>query len=119
MSAAWVWVKKYWEYLAATALLFLGVFLGVQLKKRPVVVAGESPEQKELEEKTSEEEAEILNGIYPAQQEIRTKQEEGLQGLVEAEKKQAAELVKDPDATNDYLKQVGRSVRGDDNGGSQ
>ncbi len=119
MSAAWAWVKKYWEYLGATALLFLGVFLGVHLKKRPVIVSGESPAQKELEEETAEEQAEILNGVYPAQQEIRVEQAQELQDVVQAQQEKAPELVKDPDATNAYLKEVGRLARGDDHGGKQ
>jgi hypothetical protein len=117
VSAAWEWAKKYWEYLAATALLFLGVFLGVELKKRPVIVAGDDHEKRSVDDETAKKEQVVLQKAAEEQKELRVEQAKELQDVVEAEKERVPELEKDPDATNAFLKEVGRSVRGDDNGG--
>ena len=116
MIAAWLWLKKYWEYVAATALLFLGVFVGLELKKRPVIVAGDDHKKEKIDEETAEEEKAIQERAIEEQHELRVEQVKELTAVVEKQKRLEPKLGADPDATNDYLMQAGRDARGDDHG---
>lgn len=118
MIAAWAWIKKYWEIAVGGFLLFLGVFVGWWFKK-PVVIEAKSPEQKKLEDQTTAAETKVLEKAKEQQQELRVEQTKEVNEVVESEKANEPALEKDSDATNAFLKQVGRSVRGDDNGGQQ
>lgn len=116
MTAAWAWLKKYWEICAAGALLFLGVFVGWWFKKVPIIIDGEDPEKKAIDKQVAEETKQIQQEAAAQKEVLKEEHAEALEDIVAKQVEKAPELVKDPDATNDYLKSVGRSVRGDDDG---
>lgn len=119
MSAAWTWFKKYWELVAGGVLLFLGVFLGWWFKKSPIIIGGDDPEKKAIDIKVAEEEKKIQRDVAVKKAELSEAHSKEIADVVAAEVANEPVLEKDPDATNAFLKQVGREARGDDNGGSQ
>ena len=120
MIAAWAWLKKYWEYVVGACLLFLGIFFGLWIKRSPVIVqGGKTPEQKKVEDETVKKTEKILHEAEEKKLELQSEHVKDVQAVVDEQKKQEPSLEKDPDATNAFLKEVGRSVRGDSDGGQQ
>lgn len=115
LLSAWAWLKKNWKWL----LLPIGVaawFLGRASAKKTIVVT--SPELTAHDEFRAGVEAETREKLEQAESErrqahvrIEVQKDERLHELdAEAERK-TAELQQDPEAINDFLKKVGKSVR--------
>jgi hypothetical protein len=118
MIAVWAWMKKYWEYLVAVGLLFLGIFFGLWIKRTPVIVqGGKTPEQKKVEDETVKKTEKIVREAEEKKVELKVEHAKEIQDVVDKQKALEPSLTKDPDATNAFLKEVGRSVRGDSDGG--
>lgn len=118
MRAAWEWVKRHWELLSTTLLVGLGFLLGVSLRKRPVALPAKDPDQKKAEDAAAEEAQEIQAQAAEDKKKLQREHADSLEAVVQEQREQAPVLVKDTDATNEYLKQVGDLVRGNDNGRS-
>lgn len=118
MKAAWEWVKRHWELLSATLLVVLGFLLGMSLRKRPVVLPAKDPDQKKAEDAAAEEVQEIQAQAVEDKKKLQREHADSLEAVVQEQREKAPELLKDTDATNEYLKQVGDLVRGNDDGGS-
>ena len=111
-----VWLKKYWEVVAGGGLLFMGVFFGVWAKKTPVIVQGQDPEKEKIDKKVDVQEAQIQQEVVKEKQIITEQQAKDLSEVVAKEEAAEPALEKSPDATNEFLKQVGQQVRGEGDG---
>jgi len=116
VSAAWLWVKKYWELLVGGLLLLVGVFFGLRIKRQPTVVSGKGLEQQKIEDDTAKRAAAVLRDAEEKKSELQKAHTEDLQEVLDTQAVLEPSLAKDPDATNTFLKEVGRSVRGGSDG---
>lgn len=115
MQPVWVWIKKYWEWLGGLVILAIGYFFGVIVRKKTIVTPAPSPVEKKAQD-------DVQKGLQTAQQKHEVQQrvatEEHASNVAEVvakEEREAYQLINDQTATNEYLKAVGQSVRGNDN----
>lgn len=111
MLSIWLWVKKYWGIVLAIASAILAFFLGLSLKKTPVIVPGESPEKKKIEDETKRKELELDAEAKKKTLEAQEEYEHAVEVVVEDQVKKSEELKTDPKALNDYLHEVGGKIR--------
>jgi len=111
---AWEWVRKHAAWLGAGLLAILAFALGVSVKKRPVLSAGTSPEEKKAEDKVVAAEKVAVEKRDEDQREATKVYTRDVAELLAQEEKSVPALVTDTNATNDYLKAAGQEVRGGD-----
>lgn len=111
-----VWMKKYWSALVTGLVLILGVMFTVSVRKRPVIISGDDPQKKKIEDDVAKQEQQIQQQATEQKQDVTDQQQKDVQAVISAEQKKEPGLEKDPDATNDYLKQVGQETRGGGDG---
>lgn len=111
--AVWAWIKKYWQVLVGLLVALIGFLMGVQIRRRPVVITGEDPERKKIEDKTKAAEAEAEKVREQERQDAQAAHDAEIQGVVIEEQRTTEQIKGDADAVVDYLHQVGDDVRKD------
>lgn len=112
LQAVWVWLKRYWQWLAGVLLLAIGAFFGVSVKKRPVIVQGQNLE-KDKAEATEKKEVAAAEQKHDATITVAlTDHDKAVDSVTLNIEEAAQRIVQDPDATNEYLLKVGKDVRG-------
>jgi flagellar biosynthesis/type III secretory pathway M-ring protein FliF/YscJ len=114
MMAAWLWVKKYWQWLVGGLLLVLGFFFGVSVKKRPVIT-GENPERKDIENEKQKKENALEVQASEARESLAKKYDEEISRNIRLQADTHDDLEEDLKKTNEYLKNAGDLVRGGKN----
>lgn len=104
------WVQQNW-WAVATGGIGVVVLLFRFFFKHPVTPNPENPVKDAAEKKAEKEKVEAQVEKEKKQEEARTEHAEEVKELVEKQKEETPALIDDPDATNDFLKQVGRDVR--------
>lgn len=112
MLAAWLWVKKHWEILLGLLIALLGFLLGVSVKKTPVIVQGDDPEKKKIEDQTQKAIDEAQKEHDQAVAEAQAEEQKAQQDVVTEEQKKTSEVEGDVDQTNEYLKNVSKDIGG-------
>jgi len=116
LKSAWAWTKRNWQWiiLPVGILIFLFGRSSKPTRKIEVVAsnlhkadAKKEDIRKELEEKLGELDEEKAEKI----EEVVKEHQKTIEGLTDDQKDEADDLLGDPDALNDYLLDVGRSVR--------
>ncbi len=105
-------MKKWWRWLLAGAAVLLAFILGERLKKPVVVVQGPSEKQKDIEEKTKQEEAKLDQKAAEETQKILDQHKASVDALTDEQRKKVDEIKDDPQAVNQYLLDVGKDMRG-------
>jgi len=113
MLLAWLWLKKHWEAMAGLGIAVLGFIVGVEVKKRPVIVAGEDPDKKKIEDQTKAAENELQVAHDKQVAELEAEHSDSVAAVVHDEQKAEPEIAQSNQAVNDYLKNVGDEVRKD------
>lgn len=113
MIVAWLWIKKYWELLTAGLLVILGVFLGLSLRKRPIV-QGANPVKEEAEKKAQADTSKAEQKATEQKAQALEQHDADLAVVVDQVQQKTEEVRGDPQKTNDYLQDVSKLVRGED-----
>ena len=115
VAAMWSWLKKYWMWLllpVGVVVFFLGKLSG---RKAPEIVTSElvgaSETKVDADKKAGEEKAEAKEELGLKKAEVLKEHAETVKKLNEEQKKRADELVDNPKKLNDFLLEVGRSMR--------
>lgn len=116
MIAVWEWMKKYWQVLVAIAIAALGFFVGVEVKKRPIIVSGEDPERKKIEDDAAKKEQQIDLQAQKKADEAQAKGDAAVAQVVADEQGVVTAVTNDGDSLNAYIKDAGKQVRGGRNG---
>lgn len=111
MSKFLDFVKKWWRWLIAGAAVVLAFALG-RLKKPTVVVPEPSEKQKSTEEKTKQEEAKLDQKAAEETQKVLDQHKATVDALTDEQRKKVEEIKDDPQAVNQYLLDVGKTIRG-------
>jgi len=110
LQGVWSFIKKYWQLLVGLGV-GLSVFL-LSIRPKNTTPPEVDGFQKKVEDETKKEEQkaeqELKNDVVSAKKE----HDDVVDKAVDAEKKRTEDLIDDPDATNDFLKQVGQDIRG-------
>lgn len=112
----WLWLKKNWKWI----VLPVGVLVWLlgRSSKKPVVQAvspellGHSSVKAELEQEGIRRLKEAAAQHEAQRAALDAKNQQVLREINERAELKAAELVENPDNVNDFLKKVGRDVRG-------
>ena len=113
MIIFFLWVKKYWQWLVALLVPIAGFLVGVSVRKRPIIVKGDDPERKKLEEKVSAEEQQAAGEAEEQKVEAQEEHDTIVMRVLTTEEQQTKDVASDVDKTNDYLQNVSKSIRGD------
>lgn len=114
MKAAWEWVKKHWEIVAGLLILLLGFLFGVAVRKRPVIVQGSNPEKKEAEEEAEAKTRKAEQQAEDKKAEAQKEHEADLAVMVDKIQDKSEDIRGDTQKTNEYLKDVGKHIRGEE-----
>ena len=115
MKAVWEWIKKYWQLLVTGLLVFIGFAFGVTIaKRRTAPVAPLNPEKEKAEKEAASAIRKAEQKAADQKAEVVKEHEADTIKIVEDAEKKTEEARHDTDKTNDYLKSVGKVVRGDE-----
>lgn len=109
----WTYMKKHWLRFLEAAAVLVAFFFGLSVKKRPVLVTGDSPVQKKAEETAAAQDLTAQKQREATKEDLTKHHDEDVHAVVVTLEKKTAALELDPQATNDYLHDVGKRVRGD------
>lgn len=116
LKSAWGWTKRNWQWIILPVGILIFLFGRASKPSRKIEVVSSKLHgadvkkediRKELEEKLGELDEEKAEKI----EEVVKGHKETIEGLTDDQKDEADDLLGDPDALNDYLLDVGRSVR--------
>jgi hypothetical protein len=115
-STAWRWFNKYWMWLLPPIGALLYLIGRASTRKPPDVVA---PELLEAEKKRREVQEEADRKAFEAERDrqvqldkVRERHDKLIKDLTDEQREKAKELEEDPDKLNEFLLDVGRTVRG-------
>ncbi len=114
MKAAWEWLKKYWEVLAGALLLLAGAMVGVAVQRRRAPLQEPNPTKDAANEEAEEETRAAENDAADQKAEAQKEHDVDLAAVVEKTQAATDEVRGDSEKTNAYLKDVGKSIRGED-----
>lgn len=117
LKKACLWLKKYWMWVVFPIGIVI-FFLGRWTKpKDPTVIApellGAADKKLEEDEKAKRAEEEAKAELEKKRDQILEEHHKLIESLSEEQQDKVDDLLGDPEALNDYLKDVGRSIRGD------
>jgi hypothetical protein len=113
MSKVIEFVKKYWRWLLTGLAVLAGFWLGLELRKKPVVVIpGPSDKQKDTEKKTAEEEKKLDDQAKKETEQVIEVHDATIDNLTDDQRKKYEEIKDNPQAVNDLLSDVGKQMRG-------
>lgn len=112
--AAGAFVKAHALAFAFALVALLGFFLGVRVKKAPVLTTGPDPAQAKAEKVFAAASAEIAADDVQAKAQATEEHAAEVTAVVTQEEAKEPALQNNEDATNAFLKGVGAQVRGDD-----
>ncbi len=113
MKAAWEWVKKHWQIFVGVLIAALGAFFYVEVTRRPKVVPlPENPVKEEAEKEAEEKTLKAEQTALEAKTQIAKEHEEAINKHLEDAKGKTEEVRQDVDKTNEFLKNVGKDIRG-------
>lgn len=107
-QGVWAFIKKYWQLLAGL-LVGLSVFL-LSIRLKPTTP--DQTLQKKVEDETDKKEQEAGKKRDASVEEAKTDHDKVISDALQEETKKSEELLNDPEATNDFLKQIGKDIRG-------
>jgi biopolymer transport protein ExbB/TolQ len=114
-AATWAWLKKYWMWLILPVGVLVYLFGKMSGAKSLEVVTpelvGASETKDSADEKAKEERAKAKEKLERIKEEALREHTETIEKLNEEQREHADELVGDPDKLNDFLLEVGRSMR--------
>lgn len=114
LKKVWVWVKKYWKYLLFPIGILVGI-IGFIGRRKPEVIAPELLDAEEKEREINEEAEKRLDEVEEKRrkqvEDVEREHAETIQKLTDEQKEKLEELREDPDELNDFLLEVGKSVR--------
>jgi len=116
LSASWDFVRKYASFFGMGLLAVAGFFVGVSVKKRPTLIAGQDEDKTKAEADTKKAEEALDQKAAEVKRTIEEHYASDLQAVVEEQEKKEPSLENDPDSTNEYLKDVGGQARGGGHG---
>jgi len=108
LQGAWTFFKKYWQLFAGLAVGLLVFLLSIRLKP----TTPDQTLQKRVEDETDKKEQEAAKRRDASVTDAEAQHDKAISDVLQQEKKKSDELIDDPDATNDFLKQVGKDIRG-------
>lgn len=110
LQKVWEFIKKYWQFFAGFAVALL-LFLFSIRRSNPAKPIDTSV-QKKVEEETQKKEDQAAKDRDQQVQKAQDEHDAKVDAVVTEEKKDSGSLVDDPKATNDFLNQVGKDIRG-------
>ena len=105
-------IKKWWKFILVGFSIAGAFVTGILLKKKPVIIQGDDPAKKAAEN-TATKETTIAD--LKRKEEITAAVQEHndeLKAVVAKEEKVTKDIVDDPKEVNEYLQDVGKSMRG-------
>lgn len=108
LQGVWAFIKKYWQLITGLVIGLLVFFLSI----RPKSVSPDQSLQKKVEEETNKKEQEAARRRDASVEKAEAQHAKAISDVLQEEKKKADELIDDPAATNDFLKQIGKDIRG-------
>ena len=116
MAKVWVWLKANWKTLVVGIItLGLGLIVGRVFKKAPVVISSALTDaEKERQAAAEASRRKDADAAATRAAEVKKIEEEHtavIAKLNEEQKAQVAKLEDDPAALNDYLLEIGKSMR--------
>jgi len=115
--AIWTWLKKYWKWLlfpVGIVLYVLGRLAGSRKRPTEVVAPALSEAVKTQQEATSKansEKAAAKKAMEAEVAQIEAEHADTVAKLTRAQRDEAEKLKEDPEALNQYLLDVGKSLR--------
>lgn len=107
-----VWLKKYWEWIVAGVLLLVGIFFGLSFRKTQVVLPINTDFQKKVEADTQAQTQQAQAAEQQKEQQDQKAHDTAVQNVVTQEQKAVPTQQANPQATADWLKQVGKDAKG-------
>ena len=113
----WLWLKKNWKsVLLGVSTLGVGLLIGKAFGRRSGVTSSEFVEHKEVKRRVVTERDKKIDRVEQQRDEriaeIKEKHEQTVKNLTDKQRSQVKQLEQDPEALNEYLFQVGKSIRG-------
>lgn len=106
-----LWLTKWWRWILV-ACGFLGSFIiGLIIRRPRPAPPIDNGVKQATEDKTQQQEQQAQTQAATQQAEAKTEHDHAVADVVRQEQKDASALQNDPDAMNDFLKQVGQDVR--------
>lgn len=105
------WLKKWWWALVGLLGAVMGVIIGASFKKTPIIT-GVDPEKKAAEDEAQKKALEAAQERDEQKKDATDAAADSEKKLIDTEKKRVELLEADPEALNDFLKQVGKDTRG-------
>lgn len=116
MIKVWLWLKKYWKWLAFPIGILVFILGRLTSRKLPAVIAPELVGAAEVKEKANREAAVELRRVDDERQakvkQIEEKHSEVISKLTDEQKKQYEAIKADPNEVNNFLLGVGKDIRG-------
>lgn len=117
LSAAWAWLERNWKTIGLIVVFPIGLLVLLSKLQRPKVLVT-SPElsehrrlEKSLQQQSEKAKLEVVKRKAERDEEIEVEFEEEIAEVREEAHDDVARLRTDPEAINEFLKQVGRDVR--------
>ena len=106
-----IWLTKWWRWVLVS-LGFIGAFIAGILVRRPRnTVPADDGTKQATENATQKQELQAQAAAATQQAEAKTEHDAAVATVIRQEQKAAPALQVDPDAMNEFLKQIGQDVR--------